>query len=221
MSIEKADLDKFQSAFSIDMNCKPDYNNCKLIIYNKFTIGGTLMNNKTRKLVLCALFAALTAVCSQIALVLPITQVPFNLATLAVFLAGGILGAGAGAVSQIVYILLGAIGVPVFAQFSGGFQVLIGPTGGYIFGYIAGAWTIGFLISKFPKKNFLFYALAMAVGLIACYMLGTVWYMFVTKAALSAALMLCVVPFLPVDALKMILAAFLCTRLAKHLKPIH
>ncbi len=176
------------------------------------------MKTKTRTLVLCALFAALTAVFSQIALVLPITQVPFNLATLAVFLAGGLLGAGAGAVSQVVYVLLGAVGVPVFAQFSGGFQVLIGPTGGYIFGYIAGAWVIGFLIGKLPRRSFLFYVLAMVAGLAACYALGTVWYMFLTKANLGAALMLCVVPFLLVDALKIILAAFLCARLHKHLK---
>lgn len=176
------------------------------------------MKSKTRALVLCALFAALTAVCSQIALVLPITQVPFNLATLAVFLAGGMLGANAGAVSQLVYVLLGAVGIPVFAQFSGGFQILIGPTGGYIIGYIAGAWLIGFLVEKLPQKGFFIYVLAMVAGLAACYTLGTIWYMVITKANFLSALMLCVLPFLPVDALKIILAAFLCARLRRHLK---
>ncbi|HJB25735.1 MAG TPA: biotin transporter BioY [Firmicutes bacterium] len=176
------------------------------------------MKIKTKNLILCALFAALTAVCSQIALVLPITQVPFNLATFAVFLAGGLLGASTGAISQIVYVFLGAIGVPVFAQFSGGFQNLIGPTGGYIIGYIAGAWVTGLLVNQFSKRSFFLYALAMAAGLAACYALGTAWYMVLTKANLTASLMLCVVPFLPVDALKIVLAAFLCTRLSKHLK---
>lgn len=178
------------------------------------------MKAKTKTLVLCALFAALTAVCSQIALVLPITQVPFNLATLAVFLAGGMLGAKAGAISQLVYVLIGAIGVPVFAQFSGGLQNLFGPTGGYIFGFIVGAWLVGLLVEKLPKKGFFINVLAMVVGLAACYALGTIWYMVITKANIVSALLLCVVPFLPVDALKIILAAFLCTRLRDHLKLI-
>lgn len=176
------------------------------------------MKSKTKSLVLCALFAALTAVCSQIALTLPITQVPFNLATLAVFLAGGLLGASAGFVSLLVYVLMGAIGIPVFAQFSGGFQILIGPTGGYIVGFVVGAWVTGLVAERFAKRGFFVYVLAMVCGLIACYALGTVWYMFLTKINLTVALMSCVIPFLPVDALKIILAAFLCTRLHKHIK---
>ena len=85
---------------------------------------------RDRKITFCALFAALTAILSQIAI--PIGPVPINLATLAVFIAGGLMGPVWGAVSMIVYVALGAVGVPVFAMFTGGISIIVGPTGGYI-----------------------------------------------------------------------------------------
>ena len=85
---------------------------------------------------LTALLAAVTAACSWISVPLPFTPVPINLATLAVFLAGGLLGAKYGSISIITYVLLGAIGVPVFNSFTGGIGIITGPTGGYIIGYI-------------------------------------------------------------------------------------
>ena len=96
--------------------------------------------SKTTALVLCGIFAALMAICSFITIPLGFTPVPINLATLGVFLTGGILGKKYGSISLIVYILLGAVGVPVFAGFKGGLGVLAGPTGGYIIGYLAAAF---------------------------------------------------------------------------------
>ena len=169
---------------------------------------------KTQNLVLCALFAALTAVLSQIAI--PIQPVPINLATFSVFLAGGVLGARRGTVSQVVYVLLGAVGLPVFASFTGGLGILFGPTGGYIFGYIAAAWLVGMLAVRCHGKVYWF-ALTMAGGLVLCYLLGTAWFMIVTRTGLVESLLLCVVPFLLGDAAKIVVAALLVPVLRKAL----
>lgn len=168
---------------------------------------------KTIELSLCALFAALTAILSQLAI--QVGPVPINLATFSVFLAGALLGARAGAVSQTVYVLLGMIGVPVFSMFRGGAGVLLGPTGGYIAGYILAAWLEGFMIERLGNKIFIL-ASSMLAGCFIYMITGTGWYMFSTKNGLAEALMTCVIPFLPGDALKIILAAVLAHRL----KPI-
>ena len=178
----------------------------------KSTIKRCILN--TKKMILCALFAALTAVCSMISIPLPFTPVPINLATLSVFLAGGLLGSRYGALSQLVYVLLGAIGLPVFHSFTGGLSILTGPTGGYIIGYIAAAWLIGFLIEKLGN-DFYKIIISMIEGLIICYTLGTLWFMYITSTGLTAALMMCVVPFLIGDAIKIIAAAILVKRLHK------
>lgn len=172
-----------------------------------------MKNLSTRTLILCAIFAALTAVFSQIAIPLP--MVPINLAMLAVFIAGGVLGPWAGALSQVVYVLLGAIGLPVFAQFTGGLSIIVGPTGGYIAGYVVAALITGLTVQKWCKSLPL--ALGMVVGLVACYALGTAWFMVVTGSALGAALLTCVVPFLIGDAIKIAIAAALSPRLRREL----
>jgi biotin transport system substrate-specific component len=167
---------------------------------------------KTKKMILCALFAALTAACSMVSIPLPFTPVPVNLALLPVFLAGGLLGSRGGAASQGIYVLLGAVGVPVFHSFTGGFGILVGPTGGYIVGYIAAAWLTG-LVTETPGQSFAKNILGITAGLAACYALGTFWFMRVTSTGLAAALMMCVAPFLPGDALKILAAAILARKL--------
>jgi len=156
----------------------------------------------------------LTAVCSMVSIPLPFTPVPINLATLSVFLAGGLLGSKGGAVSQGVYVVLGAVGLPVFHSFTSGLGILTGPTGGYIIGYVAAAWLTGFIIEKLGH-GFVKNAAAMIAGLAACYALGTAWFMNITSTGPAAALMMCVVPFLIGDALKIIAGSFLVTRLKK------
>lgn len=198
--------------------------NCKLIIYIRLTIKayffiislnmeekGKLMKNRTTvSLVFCALFAALTAAASQLSI--PVGPVPINLATLSVFLAGGVLGARYAAVSQTVYLMIGAAGLPVFANFRAGVATLAGPTGGYLIGYVAAAWLIGLLCSRFGRKPAKLAGILCA-GLALCYLLGTAWFMFVTKSGLWSAMTLCVLPFLIGDAVKISAAVILIPRL--------
>lgn len=169
-----------------------------------------MKGKKTFKMLTCAMFAALTAVLAQFSI--PIGPVPISLATFSVFLAGGILGASGGLVSQVVYILLGAAGLPVFAGFSGGAGVIAGPTGGYIVGYAAGAWLIGLMTERFGRKVFPL-AVSMAAGMAVCYFLGTVWFIIVTKRTVWESMMICVFPFLIGDVLKIAVASAISTRL--------
>jgi biotin transport system substrate-specific component len=175
-----------------------------------------LLRTRTQLYILCGVFAALTAVCAVIALPLPFTPVPVSLATLAVLLSGGILGAKFGVFSQIVYILLGAIGLPVFAGFTAGVGILAGPTGGYIVGYLAAAAVVGLLSGRLKGtgvRAMSVLAVSMVLGMCACYALGTAWFMYLTNTPLLAALGLCVFPFIPGDLFKIVVAAFLCGRL--------
>lgn len=178
-------------------------------------------SKKTMQWILCAFFAALTAVLSQISLPLLFTPVPVNLATFSFFFAGGLLRARYAALSQFIYLLLGACGLPVFAQLTGGLGILFGPTGGYIFGYILAAAIIGSLIQRIhpdsgkagKKKNSLFFAVSFSLGLLSCYLLGTVWFMYSTGTGLFLSLTYCVFPFIPGDILKITAAVFLVQRL--------
>lgn len=174
------------------------------------------MKQTTASLVRCALMAALMAVFSQIAIPLGFTPVPINLATLGVFLAGGLLGAWRGALSMGAYVLLGAVGLPVFAQFSGGVGILAGPTGGFILGYLFCAWVTGLFYDRIPGCV-VWNIAGMALGLILCYACGTAWYLYQTHAGLGAALTACVLPFLPGDAIKIACAAILIPKLRKAL----
>lgn len=158
---------------------------------------------KTKDLITCALFAALTAVCSYIFIPLPFTPVPMNLALLPIFVAGGLLGPRNGAVAAAVYVLLGAVGLPVFNGGTGGLSILVGPTGGFIAGYITCAYLSGKI--KNPAGPI--------AGLLSCYFLGTVWFSFITGATPAAAIAMCVAPFILGDALKIIAASALIRRL--------
>ena len=164
----------------------------------------------TKQLVLAALFAALTAIFSQISI--PIQPVPINLALLAVLLCGALLPLKWADLSMGVYILLGATGVPVFSGFRGGVGVLVGPTGGYIVGYLAAAALVAAL-RPWWMGRFVKLLLSMAAGVVACYLLGTLWFMYVRGTGLMEALGLCVFPFLPGDAAKVLVAAVLAQRL--------
>lgn len=165
---------------------------------------------KTRKLTMCSLFVALTAILSQIAI--PIGAVPINLATFSVLCSGALLGAKYGAISQIVYMLIGAVGVPVFTMFGGGMGILFGPTGGYIVGYILSSWIVGYIVERFGNKIY-FLALAMILGIVTYMTVGTLWFMYITKSSLWQSLITCVIPFLFGDILKAGLAATIVYRL--------
>ena len=178
----------------------------------------TASNARLHKMVGCALFAALTAVCSQLAIPMP-WGVPINLALFAVYMAGTMLGPVWGAASQLVYLLLAAVGVPVMAGMQGGPAVLLGKTGGYAIGYLLAALIAGAFAAKLPRK-FGWLALGCVVGCAACYVLGTVGFMVLTGLDLPTSLTYCVIPYLPGDVIKIALASLLTIQLDKRMPKI-
>ena len=168
---------------------------------------------RVRHLALCAFFAALSAALSQLAI--PIGPVPVTMTFVSIFLAAGLLGFRLGTLSQMVYVFMGAAGLPVFSRFSGGLGVILGPTGGFIFGYVCCAALSGYLIGRFNRQDKLL-PVFLCAGVAATYIPGVIWYMIVTGTGAAAALGACVAPFIPGDILKIIL----CTILIKRLRPV-
>ena len=161
---------------------------------------------QTRDLVAAALCAAIIAVCSQIQFPLP-SGVPVTLQTFAVALCGFLLAPKFAAASISVYLLLGAVGVPVFAQFSGGAQVLFGMTGGFLFGFIAMA-VLGSL-SKKPAPSI---ALSMA-GLVICHLAGVFQFMLIMHMGFLETVAAVSLPFILKDIVSVIIAFLLAVRL--------
>lgn len=160
---------------------------------------------RTTNIVSCGLCAALTAVLSQLAI--PVGTVPISFATLGVMLSAGMLGEKWGTFSQAVYLLIGTLGLPVFHGMQGGIGVLLGPTGGFLIGYVLLAWMSGMML----RKRYSF-AVSMACGTAICYLTGSVWFWMLTRVGMISILTSCVVPFLPGDVLKIFLAAQVCRR---------
>ena len=175
------------------------------------------MKLKTIDLTLCGVFAAVLAICSWIQIPGP---VPFTLQTFGVFAALGLLGGRRGTIAICVYLLLGAFGVPVFAGFKGGIGALFGATGGYLLGFLLSGLCI-LLSEKLFGDALRVFIPAMIVGLLLCYAFGTAWFVIVyTKAngaiTIGKALALCVIPFLPFDAIKLALAVIVRQALRKY-----
>ena len=179
----------------------------------------TRTSEKTRSMVYVALFAVLMAVCAWISVP---AAVPFTMQTFAVFLAMGVLGGRKGTLAVAVYILMGAVGMPVFSHFTGGLGVLFQATGGYILGFLFTAliqWGAEALLGRKPWVNIT----SMVLGLIACYAFGTVWFMVLyTRSTgaigLGTALLWCVAPYIIPDLIKLALALSLTRRLRTTLK---
>ncbi|MBR3356451.1 MAG: biotin transporter BioY [Solobacterium sp.] len=164
-----------------------------------------------------ALMAAVIAVLSPLAVPLA-GQVPISLATLAVMLAGIVLKEKYGTLAVVIYIVLGMIGMPVFAGWSSGASVVFGMTGGYIIGYLPLAWITGRAAAAAAKCTPYSYTKLITgalLGTLVLYVLGTVWFMAYTGMGPAASLSACVLPFLPGDALKIAAAALLAPRLEK------
>lgn len=166
-----------------------------------------------------ALFAVIIAICSWISI--PAT-VPFTLQTFGVFLTVGTLGGKRGTLAVLIYLLLGVVGVPVFAGFSGGLGYVLGSTGGYIIGFLFSALVM-WAMEHFFGKNKWVLALSMVLGLLVCYAFGTIWFMQVYARNTGAigvwtALSWCVFPYVIPDAIKIILALSIGKRLGKAIK---
>ena len=157
-----------------------------------------MKNLKTATLVRIALMTAVLCVLGPLSI--PIGPVPVSLGTFAVLLAVSILGMREGAVATLLYLLIGAIGIPVFSGFSGGFAKLAGPTGGYLVGYIPLALIGGWFIHRF-RSAALQYA-GCVIGMAVCYLLGTSWLAHQAGMTFQAALAAGVLPFIVVDLIK-------------------
>lgn len=175
---------------------------------------------KTLDMVYIALMAVLISVCAWISV--PVSDVPFTMQTFGVFCALGLLGGRRGTAAVLVYLLMGAVGLPVFSGFSGGLGRVLGPTGGYMIGFLF-AGLVYWLISSLFGSGLWSMASGMAAGCVVYYAFGTAWYVLVYargsgSIGVGAALMKCVVPYLIPDALKLALAVTLTRLLPGHVK---
>lgn len=165
---------------------------------------------KYRQLTLTALYAALLCVVSP--WVIPVGAVPITLASLGIFLISGLTDLRKSLFATAVYIVLGAIGLPVFSGFQGGAQALLGPTGGFIIGYLVIAGIICILKDKIGL------VLTFCIATFVLYLIGTAWYMIITGAGFAASLTMCVLPFISVDVIKIIIACVSVKKLGRVLK---
>ena len=171
-----------------------------------------------RSMVFMAIFAALICIAAPFAIPMP-GLVPISLGTFAIYLTGALLGGKRGTVAVCVYILLGAVGLPVFTGFMGGFAKLLGPTGGYIVGYIPLVLLTG-IFSDMPSNKHWTMPVGMAIGTVVMYSFGTVWFMIMNDSTFGAALMSCVVPFLIGDSIKIVAATAIAVPLKSRLNAI-
>ena len=165
------------------------------------------VNDKSnlRNMCLVGLMAAVTCVLAPLSI--PIGPVPISLTNLAVYLSLYLLGMRLGVFSYLVYVLLGMAGLPVFSGFTGGLGKLLGPTGGYIVGFIPMGIIGGAAVERFSNRALHF--LALSLGTAVCYALGTAWFCVVMRVGPVAALSQAVFPFIPVDLLKIALAVLI------------
>lgn len=170
---------------------------------------------KAKNMALCGLFTAVLTICAWISV--PMGDSVITLQTFGIFLTLGLLGGKRGSLAVLVYLLLGAVGVPVFSAFRGGLGALLGTTGGYIFGFMLTSLIYWVITAR--KDTPLIRLIAMILGLAACYVCGSYWYMtrFLSTGSVTFALVLlkCVVPYLIPDAAKLALAWLLTGRLKR------
>ncbi len=186
-------------------------------------MGSSLHNKKIKRMVICALCCAITCVCAMYTI--HIGPVPITLANFAVYVSGAILGAFYGAVSQILYLLLVFVGCPFTSKLQGGPSYLIGPTAGYMYGYVLIALIVGYLYKTFGKKyekyekRMLWFLIGAILGTFVCYAMGTVWFVATNNKNLdfSASLKICVYPFLIGDFIKILVSTMIIPKVEKAL----
>lgn len=176
-----------------------------------------MKESTTVKYTVCALFVAFISICSQIAI--HIGPIPISMSLLAIFMAGLILGMKYGTLSVIVYILLGITGMPVFAGAKGGFAVILGPTGGFLIGYILCAMIVGYVSGRFVNKK-IYMVIGMVISVVVCYIPGILWYYIITGNTISMSIKLCVIPFILGDIIKIIISLALYSKISKRLNSI-
>lgn len=174
---------------------------------------------RVKDMTLTGVMAALLCVAGP--LTIAAGPVPLSLASFAVYLSGAVLGWKRGTAAVIIYLLIGMIGIPVFSGFSGGIQKLAGVTGGYLIGYLFCALITGLGSGAPHEKPAWMLPACMVAGTAVLYLFGTAWFVIQTGNAVGAALGLCVIPFLPGDAAKIIAAVLIARPVRKAIYAAH
>ena len=177
---------------------------------------------QTKDIISIGIFASILCIFSVITI--PISSIPITLSLFAVFFISIILGLKKSLFTVIIYILCGCLGLPVFSGFQGGFNVLLGPTGGYIIGYLFIAVLVGFVSAKIKnfsslKRIFVLFMISF-VSMFFCYAFGTVQFSIVTNSGIKESLYLCVYPFIVFDVVKIITSILIAETVKKHIKHI-
>jgi biotin transport system substrate-specific component len=170
----------------------------------------------TRGMIYASLFGALTAMGALISI--PLQPVPVTLQTLFLYLAGSLLGGSLGALSQLIYVILGVIGLPVFSGGKAGLGIFFGPTGGYVIGFVAGAFVTGRIVQSRENPGLVWLVFAMLAGTAVVYSLGVLQLVLVGKLSLEKAAVVGVLPFLPGDALKIAAASVIALKVRDRIR---
>lgn len=173
----------------------------------------------TAQMTVTALMTAITCILGPMALPIPVSPVPISLTNLVLYFMVYIIGMRLSTISYMVYLLLGMVGLPVFSGFSGGLAKLAGPTGGYLVGFIFMTLIAGFAVEKFPNKIAI-HAIGMVLGTAVCYIFGTLWLSSQLGRTFLEGLAVGVIPYLPGDAVKIILALILGPQIKKAVSPM-
>ena len=178
-----------------------------------------------RKMISASIFACIITICSWISFPFPLTGIPITLQTMAIFLSLLVIGGKWSSASILIYIILGIIGIPVFSGFKSGIGVILGPTGGYVLGFLIISLLYWLMEVLFKKEKIWIKTITLLLGLILCYAFGTVWFVFVyTKSSGSmtfiTALGYCVFPYIIPDLLKLGIAISLSLLVNKKIKNI-
>lgn len=169
-----------------------------------------------KQITLTGLMTAVFCLLGPLSLHIPISPVPISLGMLAIYFVTSVLGLKLGTISVLAYILLGLAGLPVFTDFTGGPGKLLGPTGGYIIGYVFMALICGFFVDK-GGNRIASEILGMVLGTAVCYLFGTLWLAYQASYTFGQALAVGVLPYIPVDAIKLVIALFVGRQLRSRL----
>lgn len=165
-----------------------------------------MKKQKVYQLTTCALIAALMCVLGPMSI--PIGPIPVSFTNFVIFLSVYLLGMKGTTISYLVYILIGAVGIPVFSGYQGGLAKLAGPTGGYLVGFVLTALISGFIMER-SHVHTVVTILGMMAAMLVAYLFGTVWFVFQMQCEVWYALTTCVFPFIPVDIIKILIATAL------------
>lgn len=174
------------------------------------------MNNKSKIYKISIIGVMSAIICILGPLSIPIGLVPISFTNLAIYFILYALGMKKGTISYLVYLMIGFIGIPVFSGFTGGSSKLLGPTGGYIIGFIFMALISGFFIDKYFNKWYLCFV-GMVLGTAVCYVFGTAWLSYQAHISLEAAFFAGVVPFIPGDIAKILISVLIGPQIRKRL----